>query len=65
MGFSGHMVNGSFSPELAIPLAIIAVLGGFVGSRFALKSKPKNLKKIFAVTNLVAGVIMIVNIVTS
>lgn len=62
MGFSGHMVNGTFSPELAIPLAIVAVVGGLIGSRFALKSKPKNLKMIFALTNLVAGIVMIVNI---
>lgn len=62
MGFSGHMVNGSFNSELALPLTLVAVVGGLVGSRFALKSKPKNLKAIFAVTNLIAGLVMIVNI---
>ena len=63
MGFSGHMVNGSFDPVYAIPLVVAAVLGGFFGSRFALKSKPKNLKAIFTTTNLVAGVMMIINVV--
>jgi hypothetical protein len=33
-----------------------------VGGKFALKSKPKNLKKIFATTNLAAAIIMIINI---
>lgn len=63
MGFSGHMVNGAFNPIVAIPLAIIAVIGGFLGSRFAIKSKPKNLKAIFAITNLIAGALMIINII--
>lgn len=63
MGFSGHMINGSFNAHIAIPLALVAVIGGFLGSRFALKSKPKNLKAIFAITNLIAGIIMIVNII--
>jgi hypothetical protein len=63
MGFAGHMVNGSFNPALAIPLTVVAVLGGLLGSRMALKSKPKNLKSIFAVTNLVAGIVMVANIV--
>lgn len=65
MGFSGHMVNGSFNPQIAIPLVVVAVLGGFLGSRFAIKSKPKNLKAIFAITNLIAGFIMLINIIIS
>jgi len=63
MGFSGHMVNGSFNPALAIPLAVVAVVGGLIGSRYALKSKPKNLKAIFAATNLLAGLVMIIKII--
>lgn len=65
MGFLGHSVNGNFNPQYAIPLTIMAVLGGLIGSRFALKSKPKNLQKIFAVTNLVAACVMIFNILSS
>lgn len=63
MGFVGHTINGSFNPQLAIPLTIVAVVGGLIGSKYAIKSKPKNLKKIFAVTNLLAAIIMIINIV--
>ena len=62
MGFMGHTVNGSFSLQMALPLSMVAVIGGFLGSKFAVKSKPKNLKKIFAITNLIAVAIMIMNI---
>lgn len=63
MGFSGHMINGSFNAQLVIPLAIVAVVGGIIGSKFAVKSKPKNLKVVFAITNIIAGLIMVVNII--
>jgi len=63
MGFIGHSINGDFNPEMAIPLMIVAVIGGIIGSKYAIKSKPKNLKKIFAVTNLVAAIVMIINII--
>jgi len=41
----------------------VAIIGGVLGSKYAIKSKPKNLKKIFAVTNLIAAIAMIINIV--
>lgn len=63
MGFVGHSINGDFNPQMAIPLTIVAVIGGLIGSKFAIKSKPKNLKKIFAVTNLIAAITMIINII--
>jgi len=62
MGLIGHALKGNFNSQIAIPLAIVAVLGGLIGSKFAIKSKPKNLKKIFAVVNLIAAVVMIINI---
>ncbi|MGH4138967.1 sulfite exporter TauE/SafE family protein [Clostridium sp.] len=62
MGFIGHSIHGDFNPQLAIPLTIVAVIGGIVGSKYAVKSKPKNLKKIFVLTNLLAAVMMIINI---
>ncbi len=62
MGFIGHSVNGNFNAQIAIPLTIIAVVGGLIGSKYAVKSKPKNLKIIFAVINLLAAIIMIINI---
>lgn len=62
MGFMGHAFQGHFNPVMAIPLAVVAVVGGLVGGRFALQSKPKHLKQIFAVTNWLAALIMVINL---
>ena len=61
MGFIGHASKGHFDPTLAIPVAIAAVFGGIIGGKFALKTKPRNLKKIFAFTTIVAAGFMLVN----
>ena len=61
MGFTGHAVQGDFNPSWAIPLAFITVFGGTIGGKFALKTKPKHLKKLFAYTNWLAALFMIVN----
>ena len=61
MGFTGHAVRGDFNPHLAIPLAVIAVIGGIIGSKLALQSRPKNLKKLFAYSNWIAALFMIFN----
>ncbi len=61
MGFIGHASKGHFDPSLAIPVAIAAVIGGVIGGKFALKTKAKNLKKIFAVTTILAAGFMLVN----
>jgi uncharacterized membrane protein YfcA len=61
MGFIGHAVQGDFNPSWAIPLAVITVVGGILGGKFALKTKPKNLKTLFAYTNWLAALFMIVN----
>ncbi len=63
MGLIGHSINGHVNLEFAIPLTIVAIVGGIVGGKFALKSKPKNLKKIFALTNLAAGITMIISLI--
>jgi len=65
MGFLGHTVNGDFDLSFAIPLVVIAIVGGLIGSKFSVKSKPKNLKLVFAATNLLAAVLMIYNIIYS
>ncbi len=44
---------------------LMAFVGGLIGSKFLVKSKPKNLKLIFAATNLLAAVLMIYNIIYS
>jgi uncharacterized membrane protein YfcA len=65
MGLLGHSLHGYLNLQLAIPMTILAILGGIIGGKFALKSKPKNLKKIFAATNLAAGITMIISIVVN
>ncbi len=62
MGLLGHSINGYFNLWFAMPITILAILGGIIGGKFALRSKPKNLKNIFATTNLVAGIIMMISI---
>lgn len=64
MGFIGHGLHGNINLQLAIPLVIAAVSGGLIGSKVAIKSKPKNLKLIFAIINLIAAMSMIISIIT-
>ncbi|MBW2108008.1 MAG: sulfite exporter TauE/SafE family protein [Deltaproteobacteria bacterium] len=61
MGFLGHAVQGDFNPSWAVPLAVITIVGGIIGGKFAMKTKPKHLKKLFAYTNWVAAAFMVVN----
>lgn len=61
MGFIGHTVQGDFDPTWAFPLAIITIAGGALGGKFALKAKPRYLKKMFAYTNWLAAIFMVVN----
>ena len=61
MGFAGHAVQGDFNPLWAIPLAFITIIGGVIGGKFALKTQPKHLKKLFAYTNWLAALFMIIN----
>lgn len=61
MGFTGHALQGDFNPSWAVPLAFVTIVGGIVGSKFSLKAKPKNLKKLFAYTNWLAALFMIAN----
>ncbi|MGQ1947199.1 sulfite exporter TauE/SafE family protein [Geofilum sp. OHC36d9] len=62
-GFFGHASAGFFNYSLAIPLAAGGIIGGFAGAKMALKSKPRNLKYLFAITQLVAAVMMIISVV--
>ncbi len=62
MGLLGYTLNGNFDFSFALPLIGVAIIGGILGGKLALKSKPKNLKNIFAFTNLFAGVLMLINI---
>jgi uncharacterized membrane protein YfcA len=61
MGFIGHATQGHFDPKGALSFAVIAVLGGLIGGKFAMKTKPEKLKTIFAYTTLAASSFMIFN----
>ncbi|WP_300461487.1 sulfite exporter TauE/SafE family protein [Desulfobacula sp.] len=61
MGFSGHAIQGDFNPAWAVPLAIVTIAGGVIGGKFALKTKPRHLKKLFAYTNWLAALFMVTN----
>lgn len=61
MGFAGHAVHGHFNPAWALPLAAVTIVGGALGGRLALQTKPKHLKQLFAYTNWIAAGFMIMN----
>ncbi|MFO7860063.1 MAG: sulfite exporter TauE/SafE family protein [Desulfosalsimonas sp.] len=61
MGFTGHAVQGDFNPQWALPLAAMTVIGGILGGKFALNTKPKYLKQVFAYTNWLAAAFMVIN----
>ena len=61
MGFSGHAIQGDFNHSWAIPLAVITIVGGIVGGKLSLKTKPRHLKKLFAYTNWLAALFMVFN----
>ena len=61
MGFVGHAVRGDFNPSFAVPLAVVTILGGLLGGKLALKTKPKHLKTLFAYTNWLAALFMVFN----
>jgi hypothetical protein len=61
MGFTGHAIQGDFDPLWALPLAVITIIGGIIGGKFALKTKPKHLKTLFAYTNWLAALFMVFN----
>ena len=61
MGFMGHALTGYFDPWLAVPVAFAGAVGGIIGGKIALKTKPTKLKLLFAYTTLAASIIMVVN----
>ena len=63
-GFAGNALHGGFDPELAIPCGAAAVVGGLIGSKIALKTKPKSLKIISGVLTIVAAIAMLANAVS-
>jgi hypothetical protein len=61
MGFTGHAVQGDFNPSWAVPLAVVAVAGGMLGGKLSLTTRPQQLQRLFAYTNLLAALFMIAN----
>ncbi len=61
-GFLGHINSGSFNYAVALPLALGGLLGGGLGAKLTLNFKPNVLKYIFAVTSLVAALIMVIKV---
>ena len=59
MGFFGHTISGDFHSTWAIPLAVVAVMGGLFGGKLSVRTKPEKLKQIFAYTTLAAAIFMI------
>ncbi len=64
-GFLGHALHGTFNPVWALPIAGVAVGGGSLGGKIALKVRPAYLKTLFALTTLAAAILMMVNALVS
>lgn len=61
MGLIGHATQGHFEPRWAVPLACVAVVGGLLGGKFALRTHPAKLKKLFAYSTFAASLFMGIN----
>ncbi len=61
MGFFGHAVQGDFNPGLALPLAGVTIIGGIIGGKWALSTRPKHLKQLFAFSNIAAALFMLIH----
>jgi len=61
MGLVGHAAAGDFNPAWAVPMSIAAVAGGLSGGAFSLRTRPQDLKTVFAYTTLGAAAFMVVN----
>jgi len=59
MGFIGHTAAGDFNPGWTLPIACLAVAGGLVGGRLSLRTDPKKLRLLFALTTLAAAIFMV------
>lgn len=65
MGFLGHLTGGGVNFSWVLPQAICAIAGGTIGGRLALKTKPKALKMVFALTTMIAAGLMFYNAMAS
>jgi uncharacterized membrane protein YfcA len=58
-GFAGNALHGGFDPALAIPCGAVALVGGLVGGKIALKTKPQSLKTLSGVLTILAAIFML------
>ncbi len=61
MGFLGHLSQGGVDLEWVLPQVAVAFVGGLIGGKLAIKTKPKSLKLLFASTTLIAAIFMYIN----
>jgi len=61
MGFAGYAIQGDFNPGVALPLAVITIIGGILGGKWALSTRPKNLKQLFAFSNIAAALFLLIH----
>lgn len=64
-GLLGNALHGGFDAALAVPSGAAAVLGGIIGGKLALKTKPKHLRTISGLLTVVAALWMMVNALSS
>jgi len=60
-GFLGNTLHGGLNPALAFSCGAAAVVGGWLGGKAALKTKPKHLKTISGLLTIVAAAFMMAN----
>ncbi len=60
-GFLGHLSSGHFDYRMALPLAVAGLVGGILGARLTFKLKANRIKLLFAVTSLIAAILMLVS----
>jgi len=63
-GFVGNALHGGFDPRLAIPCGVVAIAGGLIGSKIALKTKSKSLKTLSGILTIIAAIAMLANVLT-
>ncbi len=63
MGFFGHLLGGDIISKSILAFVIVAFIGGIIGGAIAVKIDGKKLKIVFVITNLLAAILIIINII--
>ena len=59
-GFVGHMGEGMFRPMLTLGFTLAAVIGAFIGERFARRVRAESLRRVFAYFVISVAVFLVV-----